>query len=565
MSCVTVPARDKTGEDMSEQNQGRVVPFTFTASRIRRSAERHRRQGRPVDAVELLRQTAQRHDLPTDWVALAEALADMACYEQAATILFRLMARPEPPAAAWLLLARCQKAMGRRESAIDCLYHYLALDPFSDAADSARAMLNEIEGTDAEHEAYRLPKLMRRGLLSWRAGDREKGKRRLHRAARMAGDPARIYITLALLMLAERDPASAVRELEHAMRRDPGSARALTAMCVAQKGIGNDAEADMLLEMCAERCSTPDTEEMFLTAAWTLDDQEAQKRYLIERLKKTPCRIALMLPLAALYMAEGKTQEAKKLWQRVLRIDPTDQRARICLEWAEKHPGELLPDDGSLPVEEVRERMLRLVHAAEAGTSCHELIAQGSGTRMIADWSFTLQDPSLQRAVLELISREEHPEVVSYLKQLLTCPTAAPEVREEALERLEEMGEAEQVMMLVGASITTLQKANAGPEKHPEASFLSLLLEESAKLRQAMPLVFYAAGEWHEMDRRQRHLAACEDSYAYVKTIELLYLRETGQDELAMKVLKETQVSKRRIERVMRSLAPRHELLKGED
>lgn len=550
---------------MNERNQGSVVPFGLSSSRLRRSAAEHRRQGRPVDALELTRRAAQREDTTALWLEVAEGLSGLACYEEAAAVVYRMLSREDVTLDAWMLLARCQRALGRREGAIDSLYHYLSADPFSDTADAARGMLADLEDASAEHDAYRLPRLIGRGLRAWRAGDRELGLRRLHRAVKMSADPARLHITIALLMLAEKDSAGAIRELAAALKKAPDQPRALTAMCVGLCGLGKRRMAMGLLQKCEKLCTGPENEELFLTAAWTLDAKKAQQRYLETALRSTPCRLTLMYPLSVLYYEQGRVEQAKKLWHRMLRIDPGQQRARICLDWTEKHPGEGLPAGGTLPRSEVQRRMMLLARSAAAGMPCHELLTPGSQTRMVADWCFTLGDEGLQTAVLGAVSREQHPVVIAYLKELLTCQSVGQNVREKALLRLEEMGVEGPLPMLMGNQMT-MARSTAREKQHSRwATFLRLLLEETADHGQTMPIVYYAADEWRQMDKRRHRLAAGPDSYSYVKAIEILYLRETGQEEAAFEVVRRMDTTRRRVERVLRGLAPHHELLKGED
>ena len=67
----------------------------------------------------------------------------------------------------WLDLGRCLRRMGRYEAAIDSLEHYLMEDCFSDAAEEARSLLDEIEDVPEEPDPFRVPLMIRRGLTAW--------------------------------------------------------------------------------------------------------------------------------------------------------------------------------------------------------------------------------------------------------------------------------------------------------------------------------------------------------------------------------------------------------------
>lgn len=548
---------------MREMIHGNVVPFAVPTIRLRRRAAEMRRQGRPVDAMEITRQAAQREDRPENWVDVADGLYQLACYEQAAEVLYRVLARENVPADAWMLLARCQRALGRREGAIDSLYHYLTEDPLSQTADAARAMLDEMGDGEHEHDAYRLPKLIRRGLLAWRGGDREAGLRRLRRAVRMSSEPTRLRVTIAMLMLAEHDWHGAVKELSRALQKDKQDARTMTALCLAFNGLGKRRMAWGLLEKSAPLCASPEGQEMFLTASWAIGAERMRRRFLEEQLRRTPCRVALMQPLAACYMQRGRTEQAKKLVDRMLRVAPDNMPARMMLEWLTEHPGERTQREGEIPRAAFHRRMLALQQAEASGMPAAQLLAPEGEVRAIIDWCFTLQDAHLQQLVLDAVGREACPETIAYLRELLTRPSVLPEAREQALVRLEELGVSGPLPMLMGNQMTMARSTAKEPHHSRWACFLRQLLEEAEG--EVMPLVFYAADEWLDMSRRQHKMAGGSDAYSYAKAIEILFLQETGQEEAAFEIVRHMQVSKRRIERVLRGLAPHHELLKGED
>ena len=251
---------------MIERNMGQVVPFRLSAGKLRKSAYEHRRRGRPMEAVELLRRAALQEDTPAGWLHLAEELRRLGCYEQAATLLYRLLARADVPIQVWMELARCQAALGKQDAAVDSLYHYLHEDPYSDIADEARGMLSTLDEEEPQ-DAFRLPPLIRRGLTAWRNGRRELGQRRLMRAVRMARKPARLYITLALLYMAEGEFDQAVHVLSAALRCEPGSARAACMRCVALNARGQRRMALGLLKQAEKLCDTAEGEDLFLTTA----------------------------------------------------------------------------------------------------------------------------------------------------------------------------------------------------------------------------------------------------------------------------------------------------------
>lgn len=540
---------------MSERNQGKVVPFALSAYRMRRGADAYRKRGQMVEALELLRRAAVQEDSSLGWLRLARELRQCACYEQAAPILYRLCGREDMPPEAWLELGKCLRALERRDAACDCLYHYLQVDPYSDVADQVRDMLSDLEEVQDAREPFRLNLLVRRGLLAYRRGEQVLGERRLRRALRMGEDNIRLYTTLAMIYLAEGRCSEALRELRRAMKKEPESLRAMCMTAVTLSAMGKRRMALGMLERCAHLARTPSTEEQFLTAAWTIGAQRTARRYLESRLKLQPCRIALMHPLADLLWQAGEQDMALRWWKRILAIEPEDLRARAMVNWAPEHPEDNLPPMGALPGEFVRAQLSHLSALTVVDTPAEALLRCGSRSRGVLDWCFTMIDENLQQAALHIAARQDAPCVRSYLHQLLTMPGVVQSVRQRAMMTLAEWGDPGPMNILIGSRITTAQLS---PVKDTRQNlwkmFLPQLLRETRHTCNATEIAFFAADLWDVMRRNQRHRAAGPDCYLWVKAMEILYLRLTGQEDEAARVVRALPVSPRKISRIMRDL-----------
>lgn len=536
-----------------------VAPLAMPSAQLRRRAAVYRRHRQPLTALELLRQAMERDDTTAVRLELAETLLALANYEQASELLYRTLSRPDAPPEAWMLLARAQDALGRTAAAADCLYHYLALDMYSDHADLARDMLASLEQDGDAHGPFRLDALVRRALLAWKAGSRDLAHKRMNRALRISTHPERQRLTLALLAMAETDYAAAYGHLIHALRRSPGHPRVLTALCVTLHAMGRKRAAAGMLEKCARSCQTPESEALFFSAAWTLGAKNALFRYLKERLRQAPCRAALLHPMAVL-CSRSDPQQAARLWQRVLRITPADQRARFCLRRLESAPDHPVPPDASMPLPEIQGILRSLLGAL----SEPDALCVGSQSRMLADWFFTLPDERLQSLTLRMLSLTRGGELEAYLRELLTAPGVLPEIRQQVILRLHAMGVSEPLPMLTGQRMSMAQYAGDTLGKRRFSVFLALFLQETRQHGQSMPMAFYAAEVWRHMSPRQRAQATGERGYATVKAMELRYLLENHRECDAWRTLKRVQVSPRRVYRVLRRLARLDLPLKGD-
>ena len=541
---------------MSERKLGQVVPFTLSAGRMRRGAQEYRRRGQQVEAAELLRRAAEQEDSPLGWLHLAEQLRHMGCWEQASQLLYRLLARDDAPPMAWLELGRCLRHLGRTDAAIDSLEHYLDEDPYSDAADEARDLLDELEDYPEEPDPVRLPILVRRGMIAWQAGQCALGERRLRRAIRLSGSPARLSMTLGMLMMLEGRFPEACTALNAARRAEPGNEGYTAMLCMALDQYGRHRAARGLMRQCAARCATAEEENLFLHAARSIHAGREEERFLRGWLRQHPCRITLLQAMAAVCWRKGEREQALALWQRMLRIDPENARAKTMLAFAAESPAAPLPSEEAQARMEAR-RMAQAARMPE-GAPPDWLIDPGSDARTATDWCFETADEALQQAVLEQLEQADTPLVRRYLRELLTNPAVYPSVRRQAMVILASRGEMGPFHVLVGARMSTAE-CRAVPVKRRSLwrQFLPHLLENTRVHGQTEAIVAFAAELWPQLTRAQREEAAGPGGYGWVKAVEILYLRLTGQDEDAARVVQSMEISLRKVSRALRAIARR--------
>lgn len=550
---------------MKDRNFGQVVPFSLSAAKLRQGASTYRKRGQHVEALELLRRAAREEDTPSGWLALARQLRLQGCWEQAASILMMLLARDDVLPDTWLELGRCLRVIGWPELAVDCLYHTLEEDPWSAEADEARMILSELEAPSARSLPDRMPLLVRRGLRAWQEDRHELALRRLRRALRMEEHTERLHVTMSYLHLSQGDAATAARELIRAIHAAPENPQAWLALSTLLSQQGRRRAALGILRQARPLCRDVPSEELYVSAAWAIDALREAEDYLLDRLRRWPGRIALLLPLADVAWAMNQQERAIQIWRHIKRIDPDDRRASAMLSWAEGGPEEPLPALGALPMSALRKHLLALSQAVISNLPEEALLRPGSETRAMIDGCFDIADETQQAAALSLLSESEHPDVIRYLRQLLLHPGVLPPVRRRVLVRLAELRETGPMYMLMGPRITTVQCQPV--ENRPMSlwrMFLPVLLRETRTWRQSEEIVAFAADLWPMLSPEQRQAAAGREQVCYAKAIELLYLRMTGQEEAAEASVARLPVSIRRVGRVLRRLARMIDLSDGE-
>lgn len=540
---------------MKETNQGMVIPFGLSAGRMRRSAQEYRRRGQVLDALALVRRAAEQEDSAAGWQALAAELRQLGCWEAAAILLGRVLSREDHAPSAWLDMARCQAALGAKGLAVDCLYHQLQEDPWSPEGDVARAMLGEVEDVHDAREPRRTNRLIQRGLQLWRRGDSEAGMRCLKRAVCMSAHKERLMTTIALLCMAQWDFKQALVWLAKAMRADPQEPRVICTMAAVLQQMGKRRMARGFLHQAMPLCMETPLEEQFLTSAWAMDAWPEMEQYLAARLKQHPYRTLLLRAKATMLYERGERQAAQETWRHILSIDPGDRRAAALLAWSKEHPGDMLPPPGKLPLPILAEQH-RLVRNGDSAAG--SMFRFGGEGRRLLDWFVASGEAEEEGVALTLAQTQPDRETETrFLRELLTRPDVTESARQKALMRLAEMKHFEPLTMLLGDRYTTAQCQPVSEQKarRPWRMFLPLLLRETRQYDESMEIAHFAAALWPCMTREQQLDAATSGGFLWCRAFEVLWLRHTGREDEAVRVVRQMPVSARRVSRLLRQLA----------
>lgn len=543
---------------MSKQSRDKVVPFALSARQMRKSAEGYLRRGQMLEAIELSRRGAEKENTTLGWLHLAQLLIQACCWEQAEEILHRLLAREEVPAEVWMALARCQEALGQRERIPESLRQCLMEAPYSDLADAARSIMREQEPVALG--GARQQALINRGLRALMNGERELGYARLARAARMGHGAVEIYMTMASFYLEDGRLDEALRTIAKGAKLSPDDGRISCMASVVLHHMGKKRAALGMLMHAAALCRTPDEEQNFINAALYMGAKNALGRYVLDRLKARPYRVPLMHAAADLAWESGDEERAGLWWQRILRMDPGDLRARLMLQWMGDHSGERLPARGAPPLENLQGLLTSFAECFDnAEFPSAEILLPGSDFRCVLDWCFHQLDEGFQHETLRLIAQDQFDteEMRQYMRELLTLPDVYDSVRMEVMAILTERGEAGQFPVWHGAGVTKVSCEPVAERKNGMwKAFLARLLMR-LQSGQVNGMVECAARVWRVMTQEERMAAVTTDTACWIQAMVIFYARTTGDMEFFMRVADDPGASSRRILRHLRLIADR--------
>ena len=540
---------------MSQNEQGRLYSFSLTGSRMRQSATQLRRQGHMLDALAMVRRAAEQDDTPAAWQALAAELRQTGNWEAAVQVLARVLSRQPHQQGAWIDLARCLHALGQIPLAVDCAYHQLQEDPWSPEADAARRLLAEADTLSEEKEPARTQRMIQRGIAAWQSGSREMGERCITRALKIAADKKRLLVTAGMMCMLEMDFAGAMSYLPRALRCDPADPRTLTALSTLLHQQGKRRIARGFLQQAGKYAESVMAEDGFLSAAWAQDAWDIMGDYIARRRKQYPHRAALLSAKGTMYGEQGQLKNARQIWREILAIDPDDRQAATMISWSQTQADAMICAAGLLPRRE-RQKQMEELRRAVTEMNSRDLLRAGSQTRRLVDWALESTLPGERSLAMNLLNDADSNDMILYLKELLCRPFLRMEVRQWALVRLAQLGCREEMLMMAGPHYTLVQCQPVAEDKpqQPWRMFLPLLLEETRRYGQSREIATFAAGLWKRMGHEQRLEAAGSGRLVWCKAIEILYLRKQGEEWQAAMVAMDTDVSARKISRVLRRL-----------
>lgn len=533
---------------MEQMDRDNAVPFAATPRQMRRWAQERRRRGEMVEALELLRHAAQLDPANTPGLELvAEQLARMSCYEQAANLYLALLPREDHTYALWLNLGRCLATLGLTRMARDCLDHYLAVDNSSPQALEAHYLLTDLESEEeTPPSANRAWRLTLRAMRMWGAGEEARSQQALRRAVRISRDPGRLQTTLAEIDLARQRPEEALRRAAFALHRTPDGMRQLTLMARAMEECGYCRAARGFLQLALSQCEGLPDEALLLHAMFSLNAWNELDHYLTDALTLSPYRAALHLARMRLFMVTGHREEMLRVARYLVRIDPRCTEAQEVL-----HPEKTCCE---------AERPLNVLSRLDSSAiRAEDALAPASPVRRALDELFSTPSPVPQQRAVEVLEKlQGDSEVLKrYMKVLLTSLTTVQVVKQRLLLALFHLGETGPLTMVADDQYVTVQAQALENRRRSEWSlFLPRLLTYRQDREAPVPFqreqtVEFAAAHWRPMPEEWRR-NALTDSLPYCVAAEALTLHQRGEEEAELWLLSRYPRLRRKVQRAIR-------------
>lgn len=531
---------------MKNVEQGCVIPFGMPGARLRRRAREYRRCGQALESLSLVRRAALQEDSAPAWQAVAAELRQMSCWESAMALLGRVLSRADAPQSAWLDMAQCLHAVGRRALAEDCLYHVLHDDPWSRDGETARSMLQGITEEAGEPSSRWEEMLSQRAIRAWHQGEHRLALRRISRAVRLSKQKAQLLNTKAMLHMMVSEDEQALECLKQAICAEPDNALPYCALAVLLHEQGRSRIARGMLRMASPRSRSVQTDTQFCNAAWSVQAWDEMEEFLRVRLARTPYRVPLLHAQANLLHEQGRIYKAQETWRLILAVDPEDRAAATLLEWTKNTSRQPTPS-WKLPTTLLRRQRTALLERSA-------LFTPGSEARRMLDWCVTSADVTEQDLAFRTVQEQEDREAESrWLQEVMARPDVLPPVRQRALIRLIEMQCRTMKTALISEHYLDMQ---VSPEEHPGRHslwrmYLPRLLHAVGRHERCSEIVHFAAKIWPLLRPAEKQAAVTGQDDGWSHLFLMMWFWQQGCLEEAERLLQRVRLPLRRYQHVL--------------
>lgn len=426
---------------MNNEAMGKMVPFMRSPEYLRRLALKQRGQGKPIRALELLRlsQNKALDDAKTK-MELAETYATIHCPTLSNQTLSSLFENESFAAESFLCAGRNFLAMRMDDMARDCLMMYLQKKPNGSHAVEAVDLL-EMIGHDVPEKISmeeRVNARINRVLSSLDNGRPKLAVRQIRRALSLDRHNSGVHAFLSFALLGAGDSKGALTAAKKAMRCSKQDIRALCAMAVSLKAANMQDTGRSFLLRATKRIEDEDDAQVVCQAACEMGEHKSVQTMLKELEQQAPYAVDLLHLLATASYNAGETEEAKRCWRLIYRINPMDSIAKYRLRLAENNELEKeISYARQVPMRETLERLAILRGWMQDGMEALSARWQESDElEALLRWGLSSEEPDIPQAMMGILSMLADKRSEQMLLDLLFDINITNEVKHHALATL---------------------------------------------------------------------------------------------------------------------------------
>lgn len=429
----------------SNESKGRLLPFDRTANEVRNLALRHLAQGRPLQAVELLRiSLAKAPNDPATILTQAEAYASLGCWVLSNRAYSQLLYHDTYAASGYFGMGENFSQMQQFGTAHDCYTLSLQKDADTDFAPDVVDRLEAIEEAQWEPDVVqaRQKRRMARVMRAMDAGKATLATRLIKRVLALDHSNSGIHAMHAFALLAAGEAKEALHAARKACRLDPSDLRAVCALASALKAVGSMDAARKRLDDASTMVSGTSDAQLVCQTACEMGEHAYAASILRRGEEHEPYNPGVLHMLASALHNSGEPEEARQRWNLLRRIDPMDTVAdyRLRQSEAETLPEEV-PYTRQVPLSEILQRLERLRLWVHEGPDAVQQRWQEDDTlEALLRWGLTCAEPGIPQAMCGILSTLGGARAQALLREVLMDTDAPSDLKHGALAALHTMG-----------------------------------------------------------------------------------------------------------------------------
>lgn len=514
-----------------EATMGRVLPFARSADYLRKLAQKLREQGKNVQALELLRISLKQEPGDAQGVMdLAETYAQMQCPSLSNRALFSLLKDEDIGPECFYGVGCNYYAMHVYGCARDCLVLYLNKHPdgpyVPEALDLIETIDSEAEISGGDLEA-RITRRMERALDSMDADKPMLAVRQLRRVLSLEKRNGGAHALMAFALLNAGEAKAALDAARNAMRCNRRDIRALCALSAALKANGSAEVAHTFLQRAMDQIENEEDLQLVCQTACEMGEHSFVKALLTRMEAQSPYADELLHLSACACYNTGDTEEAKRKWRLLTRIDPMDSIAEYRLKTAsEDGAPATFSYQRQVPLTETLARLSRLrgwvQEGAEALTRRFE---EGEELERLLRWGLTSPESGVPEAMMGVLSTFTNQHALGALKDLL-CDAVCPDtVKHSALAALCMMGESGPYYALIGGRLTMVRVSKTGSAH--EETYVNTL--ENNIMQRLLPLTRHEKEQVQRLYKIAMGLPGTMTASMRIRAVELAFRKLRGE------------------------------------
>ncbi|MDL2206122.1 hypothetical protein LJC33_04335 [Eubacteriales bacterium OttesenSCG-928-N13] len=433
----------------------KVVTFARSTDYLHHRAQQNRREGRMLDALDLMRRVLEREPGNVEYqMDLAELLCEMDQCAQSNNVLLRVLSGDTPMNECHF--GMCCNFLGLHDgaAAYSAMLRYLTGEPDAIVREEVQITLASLVQPQSNYSGRRERRaqvLFAKAQALLKSGATDEGARMLARSLAQDPDAQLPRALLALCLLMKRERKAAVQQMNMALATGKADVRTRSIAVQVYGHAGHFGQMRRQLDHLRKMPLDADERRMLIHALSELKQHRMVSDLISASLRQAPYDSWLLHRKAVSLINLGKSaDEARRYWAQIVRLDPDDTIAQWYQSLAQSGQLDNAHMDYAYQVtaEERDHRIAQMDEMLQLEEDGIREMTQSRKTQNLIRWALLTGDPGISGRAFELIHFMQTQSAEQMLRELLLVPDIEHRFKIAALAELMERDANRPILML---------------------------------------------------------------------------------------------------------------------